>query len=181
MSKSNHQEYLRTFNDECELIRPMNNPITKHDILRFKRYDYTAAWTEKIGNKIKDNLNSSLISNDIKKKYPSDHPRWKRELFGYCVPASFALLFFMDTDRLHPFTGSDPDGENHWWLEDLDTHERFDPTSVQYSKKELEFVYGTGRPKKLYSFQGRPQSRFLNLMELVQPNTNRFITTSLDD
>ena len=40
----------------------------------------------------------------------------------------------MDTDRLHPFTGSDPDGENHWWLEDVNTNQRFDLTSAQYSK-----------------------------------------------
>ena len=132
-------------------------------------------FNKKIGERIKDNLNSSLITGDIKRKYPSEHPRWKRELFGYCVPASFALLFFMDTDRLHPFTGSDPDGENHWWLEDVITNKRFDLTSAQYSKKELEFFYGTGRPKKLYSFQGRPQSRFIDLMESVQPNTRRSI------
>jgi hypothetical protein len=81
----------------------------------------------------------------------------------------------MDTDRLHPFTGSDPDGENHWWLEDLDTHQRFDLTSVQYSKTELEFVYGTGKPKRMYGFKGQPQTRFMNLMEMVQPNTKRYI------
>ena len=112
--------------------------------------EYTTLSIEKIGDLIKGNLNFSLITSNIKRKYPSGHPRWKRELFGYCVPASFALLFFMDTDRLHPFTGSDPDGENHWWLEDVNTNHRFDLTSAQYSKKELEFVYGTGRPKKLY-------------------------------
>ncbi|MCH1412393.1 MAG: hypothetical protein L7U86_03275, partial [Rhodobacteraceae bacterium] len=119
MSKSNHQKYLRKLNDEYELIRPIDNPITKCDVLRFKRYEYTSPSIKKIGDRIKDNLNSSLITGDIRRKYPSGHPRWKRELFGYCVPASFALLFFMDTDRLHPFTGSDPDGENHWWLEDV--------------------------------------------------------------
>ena len=80
----------------------------------------------------------------------------------------------MDTDRLHPFTGSDPNGEKHWWLQDLDTKERFDLTSVQYTLEELEYVYNTGKPKKLYSFQGRPQSRFLDLMELVQPNAKRY-------
>ena len=175
MSKSYHQKYLRTLNDECKLIRPIDNPITKYDVLRFKRYKYTTPLIEEIGNLIKDNLNPSLITGDIKRKYPSDHSRWKRQLFGYCVPASFALLFFMETDRLHPFTGPDPDGENHWWLEDVDTNQKFDLTSVQYSKKELDFVYATGRPKTLYSFQGRPQSRFMDLMELVQSNTKRSI------
>ena len=132
MSKSNHQKYLRKLNDDYELIRPIDNPITKCDVLRFKRYEYTTRSIEKIGDRIKNNLNYSLITGDIKRKYPSGHPRWKRELFGYCVPASFALLFFMDTDRLHPFSGSDPDWENHWWLEDVNTNQRFDLTSAQY-------------------------------------------------
>ncbi len=175
MSKSNHQKYLRKLDDKFELIRPIDNPITKYDVLRFYRYEYTTPSIEKIGGLIKHNLNYSLITDDIRKKYPSEHPRWKRELFGYCVPASFALLFFMDTDRLHPFTGSDPDGEKHWWLEDVDTKQRHDLTSKQYSKKELEFVYRNGRPKRLYSSQGRPQSRFMDLMELVQSNTKRSI------
>ena len=39
----------------------------------------------------------------------------------------------IDTDRLHPMTGSDPDGEKHWWLEDMVTGDRYDPTSDQYS------------------------------------------------
>jgi hypothetical protein len=55
----------------------------------------------------------------------------------------------------------------------VDTKQRFDLKSAKYSKKELEFIYGAGRPKRLYSFQGRPQSRFMDLMELVQSNTKR--------
>ena len=50
MSKSNHQKYLSKLNDEYELIRPIDNPITKCDILRFKRYEYTTPSIEKIGN-----------------------------------------------------------------------------------------------------------------------------------
>ena len=80
----------------------------------------------------------------------------------------------MDTERLHPFTGTDPDGEKHWWLEDQFTGERFDVTSAQYNEKELAFVYANGKPKKLYSSHGKPQSRFMDLMQTVQSNTNRF-------
>ena len=79
------------------------------------------------------------------------------------------------------FTGSDPDGENHWWLQDMKSGERFDPTSSQYSPKELEFVYSTGKPKRLYSYQGRPQKRFLDLMQMVQPNAKRYITSSVEE
>ena len=81
----------------------------------------------------------------------------------------------MSTVRLHPFTGSDPNGENHLCLEDLDTNQRSDLTSVQYSMEELEFVYDIGRPNKLYKFQGRPQSRFMDLMSVIHFNTKRFI------
>ena len=175
MLKSNHQDYLRNTDNGCALIRPIGNPITKYDVLIFKRIEYETSSINRIGNLIIDNLNPSLISSDIKLKYPSGHPRWNRHLFGYCVPASFALLFFLDTDRLHPFTGTDLDGENHWWLEDIETHQRFDLTNVQYSKKELDFVYTSGRPKKLYSSQGRPQARFLDLMQLAQSDAKRSI------
>lgn len=80
----------------------------------------------------------------------------------------------MDTDRLHPFTGLDLGGEKHWWLQDLDTKERFDLTSVQHTLEKLEYFHATGKPKKLYSFQGRRESRFMDLMELVQPNAKRY-------
>ena len=80
MSKSNHQKYLRKLNDEYELIRPIGNPITKFDVLRFKRYEYTTPSIDKIGDLIKDNLNSSMITGDIKRKYPSGHPRWEEPL-----------------------------------------------------------------------------------------------------
>ena len=75
MLKSNHQEYLRTLNDEYKLSRPIDNPITKYGVFHFKRYEYTTPSIEKIGNLIKDSLNSSLITGDIKRKYPSGHPR----------------------------------------------------------------------------------------------------------
>ena len=32
----------------------------------------------------------------------------------YCVPATFALLYFIDSDRLVPL--NDDTGEGHWWL-----------------------------------------------------------------
>ena len=157
-------------------MRPMNQTSTKFDVFQFNQYEYNNLNIKKVSKLIKINLSPSLISRDIRKKYPDIHLKWKRALFGYCVPASFALLFFMNTNRLHPFTGSDPDGENHWWLEDLITSEKFDLTSVQYSKEELAFVYSTGRPKRLYSFQGRPQKRFLDLMLSVQPSGKRYFT-----
>ncbi len=173
-TQSNHQEYLRTNLDVCEVRRPCDYPITKYDVLLFRRYEYTKTNVENVGTLIKDNLTPSLISEQFEKKYPTLHSGWKRPLFGYCVPASFALLFFMNTNQLHPFQGKDLAGEKHWWLEDVNTRQRFDLTSVQYSKEELEFVYRTGKPKRMYGFKGRPQSRILDLMKCVQPNSQRY-------
>ncbi len=174
MSKSNHHNYLRQVGNRYELIRPIGCPPKKYDVLNFKRYKYSSSSASEISAQIKYKLNFSLISNNIRIKYPKGHQRWERNLFGYCVPATFSLLFFMDTERLHPFTGTDPDGEKHWWLEDQFTGERFDVTSAQYNEKELAFVYANGKPKKLYSSHGKPQSRFMDLMQTVQSNTNRF-------
>ena len=177
MSTSNHNDYLRQTGDRCELIRPIGYPPKRYEILNFKRYKYSRASALEISAQIKDKLNYSLISHDIRAKYPDGHPRWERSFFGYCVPATFSLLFLMETESLHPFTGSDPDGEKHWWLEDQFTRERFDITSCQYNAQELAFVYSNGKPKQLYSSFGKPQSRFMDLMQAVQPNTNRFEIT----
>ena len=105
MSKSNHHNYLKQVGDRHELLRPIGNPPKKYDVLNFKRYKYSSASALEVSAKIKDKLNFSLISHDIRIKYPKGHPRWKRCLFGYCVPATFSLLFFMDTKSLHPITG----------------------------------------------------------------------------
>ena len=175
MSKSNHQEYLRQAGNRYELIRPIGHPVKKYDVLNFKRYKYSVTSALEISDQIKAKLNFSLISQDIRAKYPKDHPCWDRHLFGYCVPATFSLLFFMDTDSLHPFTGLDPNGEKHWWLQDQFTGNRFDVTSSQYDKKELAFVYSNGMAKRMYSSNGKPQSRFMDLMQIVQPKTDRFV------
>ena len=49
---------------------------------------------------------------------------------------------------------------------------------LKHYEKELAFVYSNGLPKKLYSSNGKPQSRFLDLMQIVQPKTNRFVLTA---
>ena len=112
-----------------------------------------------------------LSTCNLVKKYKTGHPRWSKTYFGYCVPATFAMLFLMSTDRLEPMSGTDSGGENHWWLRDMDTQEFIDPTSEQFSKKEREIVYKSGKPKRLYSFQGRPQKRMLDLIQMIQPKT----------
>ena len=179
--KSKHENFIRIIDDRCILLRPPDKNATNYDILNYQRYEYTPAQVTKLISSIQDKLHSGLLSKDIKNKYPSDHPRWNRKYFGYCVPATFALLFLMDTNRLHPVSGYDAEGENHWWLQDMETGDRIDATSQQYSDKELEGVYATGKPKGLYAFKEKPQKRFLDLMHLVQPTAKRYHTHSIDD
>lgn len=180
MSKSNHREFIKAVDGGCILYRPINQSATKYDVLRYHRRPYTMESTQSVIQEIRQNLEPDSISGDIRKKYPEGHQRWNRSLFGYCVPAAFSLLYLMDTEVLHPISGTDAERENHWWLQDMETGERYDPTSDQYSQSELEFVYDTGKPKRLYSFKGRPQKRFLDLISKIQPDATRYVTDDID-
>ena len=181
MGKSNHGEYLTEIDtastENVCVFRPQNHPPTKYDCLIFKRHDYTAKNVELVSHQIKTNLTPNLISRDLTKKYEKCHPRWTRPYFGYCVPATFAMLFLISTNRLEPISGVDSGGENHWWLRDMDTLNLIDLTSDQFNEEERESVYRTGKPKRLYLFQGRPQKRVLDLIQVTQPDTRRFTTT----
>ena len=181
LMKSKHENFIRIIDDRCILLRPPDKNATNYDILNYQRYEYTPAQVTKLISSIQDKLHSDLLSNDIKDKYPNDHPRWNRKYFGFCVPATFALLFLIDTNNLHPYRGHDQEKEYHWWIQDMTTGDRFDATAQQYSNKELQGVYATGKPEGLYSFKERPQKRFLDLMQLVQPTAKRYNTRSIDD
>ena len=180
--KSKHENFIRIIDDRCILLRPPDKNATNYDILNYQRYEYTPAQVTKLISSIQDKLHSRLLSNKIKEKYPPNHPRWNRKYFGFCVPATFALLFLIDTKNLHPYRGHDQEKEYHWWLQDTTTGDRIDATAEQYSNKELQDVYATGKPTGLfYSFNERPQKRFLDLMQLVQPTAKRYVTNSIDD
>lgn len=179
--KSKHENFIRIIDDRCLLMRPIDQNATKYDILDYQRYEYNSAIVNELISSIQDKLHSGFISDEFNKKYPPSHPRWNRKYFGFCVPATFALLFLIDTKNLHPYRGHDQEKEYHWWLQDTTTGDRIDATAQQYSNKELQDVYATGKPEGLYSFQEKPQKRFLDLMQLVQPTAKRSIKRSLDD
>ena len=179
--KSNHNDYIDKGYSDCKLIAPQGWPTKKYDVLNFKQYEYNKPNMDFVISKIQNCLSPNLLTQQLRKKYPNNSPRWDNGFFGYCVPATFVLLFLMDTNRLHPFSGHDVDGENHWWLQDMESGEILDVTPQQYTPKERVFVYSTGKPKRLYAFKGRPQKRMLDLIQLVQPNTTRYTVFSLND
>ena len=146
------------------------------EVLRYRRLDYTDQNVSFLCGAITDHLTPDLISHQVRRAYPAGHPAWKRDLFGYCVPASFALLYFLDTDALVPFRGIDMGGEGHWWLADRNNGRRYDITGCQYTEAERNGVYASGRPRGYYGRGEAPAARFLRLMNRVQPESELFVT-----
>lgn len=152
----------------------------QYDVLEFERYPYTPDQLEKVSKLIRSNLTDDLLSKEIKKKYPDNHFRWKYPFFGHCVPATFVLLYLMDTEILEPMRGENTDGEGHWWLRDNFSQEKYDLTFDQFAtNQEREDVYETGKPKGYYGFGEMPASRFFDLIQKVQPSSKRLKTDLL--
>ena len=174
MTKSQHGTWMTVVDGKQRIFRKNGG---RYDILEFQRYPYTVTQTDKVSNLIRSNLTDDLISEEIKEKYPEGHPRWKYPFFGYCVPATFVLLYLMDTGTLEPMRGQDASGEGHWWLRDILTREKYDLTLDQFpTYGELEDVYTTGKPRGYYGFGEMPASRFLSLIQKVQPDSIRWTT-----
>jgi len=147
----------------------------EYDVLEYTRYDYTPMLTDKVSKLIRENLTDELISPDFRKKYPADHNRWKYPYFGLCVPATFVLLYLMDTNVLEPMSGTDSIGGTHYWLRDILTKEKYDLTLDQFpTYGELEDVYSTGKPRGYYGFREMPTSRFFDLIQKIQPDAKRW-------
>ena len=154
----------------------------QYDVLEFERYPYTPDQLEKVSKLIRSNLTDDLLSKEIKKKYPDNHFRWKYPFFGHCVPATFVLLYLMDTEILEPMRGENTDGEGHWWLRDNFSQEKYDLTFDQFAtNQEREDVYETGKPKGYYGFGEMPASRFFDLIQKVQPNSKRWNTNNYSE
>ena len=122
-------------------------------ILAYENFRYTPDQIEKVSKLIRLNLTEDLIFKNITYKYPHNHLRQKKSFFGYCVPATFVLLYLMDTETLMPMRGMDAEGESHWWLMDNYSKKKFDLTFDQFSSnEELMNVYKTGKEKGYYGF-----------------------------
>jgi len=173
-----------TYVDGCHRIFLKSNKLGglagKFEVLEFKRYPYTTNQIKKVSKLIKENLTNDLLSDEIRKKYPPHHQRWENPLFGFCVPATFVLLYLMNTDTLEPMRGEDSEGEGHWWLRDIISQERHDPTCDQFiNSKELESVYQSGKPKGYFGIGEMPDSKFFELIQRIQPHSKRWETDLL--
>jgi hypothetical protein len=177
MAKSWHSKWMTIVDGNHRIFRKSNNLeglAGKYDVLEFERYSYAPDQLDKVSKLIRSNLTDDLLSKEIKKKYPDNHLRWKYPFFGHCVPATFVLLYLMDTEILEPMRGKDAEGESHWWLRDNLSQVRYDLTLDQFStNEERESIYETGKPRGYYGFGEMPASRFFDLIQKVQPNSKR--------
>ena len=173
---SRHHQYIIENEEGHIIFRPKGK---RFEVLSFERLEYTSENVLFLSDKICANLTDDLISNHVKKKYPSDHPRWNSTLFGQCVPATFAFLYFMNTKILSPVRGEDIEGEGHWWLIDNNNGDIIDLTKDQYKTDELDSVYSTGKKRGYYGSSEAPAGRFLRLMQRVQPTSNSYEINSL--
>jgi len=175
---SKHQQYIIESDKGHSIFRPKGK---RFEVLSFQRLEYTSENVALLSEQIRTNLTDDLISNDVRKKYPLGHPRWNRTLFGHCVHATFAFLYFMNTDILSPVRGEDTEGEGHWWLIDNNNGDIIDLTKDQYQTKELNGVYSIGKKRGYYGSKEAPASRFFRLMQRVQPTSNLYEINSLRD
>ena len=171
LKMSKHHQYIIENDEGHSIFRPKGN---RFEVLSFQRLEYTSENVSFLSEQIRTNLTDDLISNDVRKKYPFGHPRWNRPLFGYCVPATFAFLYFMNTTILSPVRGEDIEGEGHWWLIDKDNGDIIDLTKDQYGTDELVGVYSTGKKRGYYGSKEAPAGRFFRLMQRVQPTSNLY-------
>ena len=168
---SKHHQYIIENDEGHSIFRPKGK---RFEVLSFQRLEYTPENVSFLSEKIRTNLTDDLISNDVRKKYPSGHPRWNRTLFGQCVPATFTFLYFMDTNILSPVRGEDTEGEGHWWLIDKNNGDIIDLTKDQYETDELVSIYSTGKKRGYYGSKEAPAGRFFRLMQRVQPTSSLY-------
>ena len=100
MGQSRHSKWMTIVDGKQRIFR---NKGDRYDVLEFVRYSYTAVQTDKVSKLIRANLTDDLISDDIREKYPEDHPRWKYPFFGHCVPATF-ISGIQPTQHVPPST-----------------------------------------------------------------------------
>lgn len=145
-----HLKYITNKDGKTFLVRPLDYRSPRCEVLEYMRYDFNEV--ESISTLLRD-----IVSTDYPKKG--------------CVVASFVLSYLINSESLFPYRGIDNDGENHWWLENDTTGLKYDLTDYQYDKDELKMIYKSGRKSRLYSYQSKPQKRFFDTIQKIQPSS----------
>jgi len=145
----------------------------RFDVVEFKPVPFSDDAVQDLGARMHEHFTRDLLSAAFLRECPVDHPGWGKPGFGYCVPATFALLYALDTESLQPVRGINDQGEGHWWLEDIATGRRYDVVRSQFTDHEAEQIYATGRPTGYYGSGQAPAARFLTLIARILPDAVR--------
>ena len=154
-------------NNRLRLVKPNGYPIYRYDVLEYER----VLCPEKAVETVKENITPSFLSSHFKRTHSrsGDHT-----LRGLCVVATMTCLYLLNDDRFVPHTSVDEDGINHWWFVDTKSDFRYDLTSSQYDTSQLNQLYQSGKPTTYYGWGQRPATRFLNLIQKIQPYSKRY-------
>lgn len=145
-----HLKYIVEKDGKTFLVRPLDYRSPRCEVLEYERY--SPKHIEKISSHL-----GELVRNEFPKKG--------------CVVATFVLSYLIHKDTLVPYRGTDDRNEHHWWLTDEDTSQVYDLTDYQYGRDELSRIYANGKRSRLYSYQSKPQKRFFNIIQKMQPKS----------
>lgn len=163
-----HLSFISTLpNNRLRLVKPNGYPVYEYDVLEYERMLSPQETVETV----KKNITSSFLSSHFKRTHSrrNDH-----KLRGLCVVATMTCLYLLNDDRFVPHSSVDEDGIRHWWFVDTNVDFRYDLTSSQYNKDQLDRLYASARPTIYYGWGQRPATRFLDLLQKTQPSSKRY-------
>lgn len=106
---------------------------------------------EKLRARLHQGLGSDLLSPAYRHTWSESNPT-----AGLCSVASEAAWFILGglNSSWTPMVVRDGDAGTHWWLENRQTGERFDPTEEQYRSQDRLPPYDRGLPGQGAGFMG---------------------------
>jgi hypothetical protein len=157
----------------------LNRPNLKQELdwaphrWRSVEYDpipYNSSSIKKLKQTLIDNSQPKFLSKSYRQN--QHHPLW-----GYCYLFTQVSFYLLDTDVLQPYrtkylltNGQD---DYHWWLVDKDTNDIIDFTADQFAEDKRSSLYSNGKRTGWLGFQPLPQSRTLDFISEIFPNTIR--------
>ena len=172
----NPYQFVFPFNGRHLLIVPAED---KTNCLLYDRIEYNRDDTELFLKKLRPHLTPLLRSKEFIKRW-SLNPRFQHPMCGACVPATQAVFYAYDTDKLEPFTAVDNEGMEHWWCRDKQGGKEIDATISQYVDNDLLPPYESGVVANWYGWKGAPQIRTLHLLNRVLPDTQLYVVKGDD-
>lgn len=163
-----HLDYVSQLDENrLRLSKPNGYPIYGYDYLEY----VGMSSCEETIVQVCTHADSSFISAHFKRNHL--HNR-EHHFAGLCVVVVMTCLYLLNNKRYIPFSSKDNMGVAHFWFVDVEKNVKYDPTGSQYTMQELQTIYKSGKPTIYYGWGQRPATRFLNLIQKIQPNSVRY-------